>query len=119
MLHVIIVFPCTGNASLTHIFKVQFSPNKAMPISIARAGFHDNCVLRQLPWLPLLLLLEVCCELPFLLVQRFTRQADSGPNSGTSAALGLSETGLVGGVGRGVEEVIVLVVVEVVRSRYH
>lgn len=42
----------------------------------------------------------------------------SGPNSGTSAALGLSETGLVGGVGEGVEEVIVLVV-EVVRIRYH
>lgn len=42
-----------------------------------------------------------------------------GLNSGTSAALGLSETGLVG-VGRGVEEVIVLVVmVEVVRCRYH
>lgn len=46
-------------------------------------------------------------------------QQSLGLNSGTSSALGLSETGLVG-VGRGVEEVIVLVVmVEVVRSRYH
>lgn len=46
-------------------------------------------------------------------------QQSRGLNSGTSAALGLSETGLEG-VGRGVEEVIVLVVmVEVVRSWYH
>lgn len=46
-------------------------------------------------------------------------QQSLGLNSGTSAALGVSETGLVG-VGRGVEEVIVLVVmVEVVRTRYH
>lgn len=42
---------------------------------------------------------------------------DSGPNSGTSDALGHSGTGVVGEVG-GVEEVLVVVVV-VVRSRYH
>lgn len=45
--------------------------------------------------------------------------ADSGPNSGTSDALGHSGTGVVGGVGGGVEEVLVVVVVVVVRSRYH
>lgn len=44
--------------------------------------------------------------------------ADSGPNSGTSDALGHSGTGVVG-VGGGVEEVLVVVVVVVVRSRYH
>lgn len=45
--------------------------------------------------------------------------ADSGPNSGTSDALGHSGTGVVGGVGGGVEEVlVVVVVVVVVRSRY-
>lgn len=47
---------------------------------------------------------------------------DSGPKSGTSDPLGHIETGLVGGVGGGVEEVLVLllvVVVVVVRSRYH
>lgn len=44
--------------------------------------------------------------------------ADSGPNSGTSDALGHSGTGVVGGVGGGVEEVLVVVVVVVVRSRY-
>lgn len=54
---------------------------------------------------------------------RFTQchgVADSGPNSGTSDALGHSGTGLVGEVGGGVEEVLVvlLVVVVVVRSRY-
>ncbi len=45
--------------------------------------------------------------------------ADSGPNSGTNDALGHSGTGVVGGVGGGVEEVLVVVVVVVVRSRYH
>lgn len=50
--------------------------------------------------------------------------ADSGPNSGTTEALGHSGTGVVG-VGEGVEVVVVVVllvvvvVVVVVRSRYH
>lgn len=45
-------------------------------------------------------------------------QQSLGLNSGTSAALGLSETGLVG-VGRGEEVIVLVVMVEVVRSRYH
>lgn len=46
---------------------------------------------------------------------------DSGLNSGTSVdAVGHSGAGVVGQVGGGVEEVlVVVVVVEVVRSRYH
>lgn len=44
--------------------------------------------------------------------------ADSGPNSGTNDALGHSGTEVVGGVGE-VEEVLVVVLVVVVRSRYH
>lgn len=42
--------------------------------------------------------------------------ADSGPNSGTSAALSLSGTGVVEGVGA--EEVLLVMLVVVVRSRY-
>lgn len=97
-------------------------------------------MLLQLPWLPLLsvvVVVVVGCKLQFLLAQRVTGRlqggglagsgftqchgvADSGPNSGTSDALGHSGTGVVGGVGGGVEEVLVLVVVVVVvRSRYH
>lgn len=111
-------------------------------------GYHDNCVLLQLPWMP-----PFCCQCgsdascSSCLVQLFfppslglegfiggagglagsgfiqvpRGAADSGPNSGANTALGHSETGVVGGVGGGVEEVIVLVVVVVVvvRSRYH
>lgn len=77
----------------------------------------------------------VWCKLDFPLVQHITGGllgkpcrlrltqchgvADSGPNSGTSDALGHSGTGVVGEVGGGVEKVLVVVVVVVVRSRYH
>lgn len=94
-------------------------------------GYHDNCVLLQLPWLPRWwsdassssCWLSVSLEgyTGGLAGSGFTQchgVADSGPNSGTSDALGHSGTEVVGGVGGGVEEVLVVLVVVVVRSRY-
>lgn len=116
---------------------VQSGSDRRAGFQPLRLGYHGNCVLLQLPWLPLLSAV-VWCELQFLLAQHITGGlqggglagsgftqchgvADSGPNSGTSDALGHSGTGVVG-VGGGVEEVlvvVVVVVVVVVRSRYH
>lgn len=114
---------------------VQSGSDQQAGFQPLRLGFHDNCVLLQLPWLPLLSV-AVCMQAPVpagsarhwrgnkggLAGSGFTQchgVADSGPNSGTSDALGHSGTGVVGEVGGGVEEVLVLVVVVVVRSRYH
>lgn len=117
---------------------VQSSPVQIskQPTNPLRLGYHDNCVLLQLPWRLLLLSGGGLTQAPVpagsachwrtmgeaSLGSGFTQchgVADSGPNSGTSDALGHSGTGVVG-VGGGVEEVlVVVVVVVVVRSRYH
>lgn len=80
---------------------------------MTRVGFHDNCAAAVAMAAP-----EAADAGLMRAALQLVHQS-LALNSGTSAALGLSKTGLVG-VGRGVEEVIVLVVmVEVVRSRYH
>lgn len=130
-----------GGGIATWCSTVQFYSKQQAGSQPLWPGCHDNCEpLLLLPWLPLLSA-EPWCRLPVpagsacqwrakqeppphthtpqaraQLLLSALGVADSGPNSGTSAALSLSGTGVVEGVGA--EEVLLVMLVVVVRSRY-
>lgn len=75
---------------------VQSGSDQRAGFQPLRLGFHDNCVLLQLPWLPLLSAV-VWCELQFLLAQRVTGGLQGRPcrTRALLSATGLQTLGLI------------------------